>query len=131
MCDKHAIADWLTKQVKKRVLMDKNGIDCDDDYENLDGTSAAIQHSPSHRSKKKRRRGSRALPPQPPPWSAEGLQHDQTLIFYSFLNALKRWLDTKDKSTFVPLRLTVPGKAGTGKSTVIRKIRAICRRVFG
>ena len=47
------------------------------------------------------------------------------------MSKIKDWFDYDGTRPFHPLRLTVTGKPGTGKSVVIKTLRNICYNMFG
>ena len=44
---------------------------------------------------------------------------------------IKQWVEWDGVSPFVPLRMTVHGKPGTGKSVVIKTLQSLCFKIFG
>ena len=58
------------------------------------------------------------------------LYPDQQYIAYSILAKVKQFMTMDDLSKFVPLRCTVNGQAGTGKSVLINTITSVLRRMF-
>ena len=65
------------------------------------------------------------------PYTIEMLKQDQKEIVLTVLDTLKRWLECEDLSSFEPLRLTINGPGGSGKSVVINTIVSIMRNMFG
>jgi hypothetical protein len=65
------------------------------------------------------------------------LSQDQEPIVRIILSKVKEWVelnrnnDTKELEKFKPLRLTIRGKAGTGKSFITKVIRTALMRLFG
>jgi hypothetical protein len=58
----------------------------------------------------------------------------QAAVLYKFFNKIQAWISweaSTKKVTFVPLRLTFKGAAGTGKSFIIITIVSYFRRMFG
>lgn len=64
-------------------------------------------------------------------YRAEDLYQDQQEIAAVILDKLDEWLQCEDYTTFEPLRLTVMGAGGTGKSVVINTVLTIVRTIFG
>ena len=61
------------------------------------------------------------------------LHHDQQQIFCYVMTKLKEWTEkarSNRKTKFKPLRLTIQGVAGSGKSVIIRTIAKIIRDMF-
>ena len=56
------------------------------------------------------------------------LYDDQQYIAYCILNKIKEWLTCKNFKKFKPLRCTINGQGGTGKSILINTIVSILRR---
>lgn len=66
-------------------------------------------------------------------YTADGLYEDQQDILNVVLDALDTWLKCKTKEdfdNFEPLRLTVSGPGGSGKSVLINTIVTIIRKMF-
>jgi len=64
-------------------------------------------------------------------YTVDALYPDQKEIVTVVLNTLHEFLNCEDLSTFKPLRMTVRGQGGSGKSVVINTIVAVMRRMFG
>ena len=60
-------------------------------------------------------------------YKIEDLHDDQKWIAYVVLAKLKEWFTSPDLSTFKPLRMTINGQAGTGKSVLINTLVSIVR----
>lgn len=58
------------------------------------------------------------------------LYDDQKIIVYRVLAKIHEWMTCDDLSQFVPLRCTIMGPAGTGKSVLINTITSCIRRLF-
>lgn len=52
----------------------------------------------------------------------------QKVVAFMILDKIKEWLQCTDFSTFEPLRCTLDGKGGTGKSVVINTVVSVIRR---
>ena len=63
-------------------------------------------------------------------WNMDNLLSDQKEIVLQIMFTLKQWIEWDGNRKFWPLRLTVRGKPGTGKSVVIKTIRNICYHMF-
>ena len=63
-------------------------------------------------------------------FTIDGLYPDQQFIMYKVLLAIREFLYCDDPSTFVPLRCTINGPAGTGKTVLIQTIVATMRKIF-
>lgn len=62
---------------------------------------------------------------------AKDLYDDQQKIAFVIMKKLQEWVDCDNFEKFEPLRLTVMGAGGTGKSVVINTILTIMRNIFG
>ena len=62
-------------------------------------------------------------------WS-DDLASDQKEIVLRIMSKLKEWLEWDGVTSFQPLRLTVTGKPGTGKSVIIKTFQSICYHMF-
>lgn len=58
------------------------------------------------------------------------LYPDQQFIAYKVIDKLREFMECKDFSTFKPLRCTIVGKAGTGKTVLLSTITSVVRRTF-
>ena len=63
-------------------------------------------------------------------YKLEDLKPDPLHAAYIILKKIKEWIECDDFSTFVPLRCTLDGKGGTGKSVLINTIVSVLRRRF-
>ena len=63
-------------------------------------------------------------------YSIETLYDDQRAIVAEIINKIKEWMTCDDLSTFKPLRMTINGAGGSGKSVVINTLVAIIREMF-
>ena len=63
------------------------------------------------------------------PYSITDLVGDQLHIALEVIKTCKQWTENKNKK-FSPLRLTIHGRAGTGKSTLIHAITTHLRQIF-
>lgn len=63
-------------------------------------------------------------------YTVHDLYPDQEEIVAVVLGALREFLECEDPSNFVPLRLTIMGQGGSGKSVVINTIVSVMRRMF-
>ena len=64
-------------------------------------------------------------------YKLENLNDDQFKIAFVILTKIKEWLKCKETSKpFEPLRMTICGMAGTGKSRLINTLVSIIRRMF-
>lgn len=58
------------------------------------------------------------------------LQPDQAAVAVEVLATIKEWMECADLSTFQPLRMTVNGGGGSGKSVLINTIVTVLRKIF-
>lgn len=58
------------------------------------------------------------------------LYEDQKVIVYKVMAKIYEWLTCDDLRAFVPLRCTIMGPAGTGKSVLINTITSCIRKLF-
>ena len=65
------------------------------------------------------------------PYDIGMLKEDQKAIVLEVMKTVKEWLEWEDLSTFQPLRITINGPGGSGKSVVINTIVSILRTMFG
>ena len=64
-------------------------------------------------------------------YSVDCLFDDQEQIVALVLDKVKEWLECDDPSAFEPMRLTINGPGGSGKSVIINTIVATMREMFG
>jgi PIF1-like helicase len=64
------------------------------------------------------------------PFCIEALYPDQQYIIYKVLSKIREWLECEDLSSFQPLRCTIIGQAGSGKSVLLNTITAVVRTLF-
>ena len=60
----------------------------------------------------------------------QDLYDDQLIVVLLVMDRLLEWASCKDLSSFKPLRLTLNGPAGTGKTVVINTIVTLVRQLF-
>ena len=65
------------------------------------------------------------------PYEISLLYKDQQAIVSVILETLDQWLNGDDLESFRPLRMTVNGSGGSGKSVIINTVVAVMRRMFG
>ena len=58
------------------------------------------------------------------------LRKDQRKIFLVVMNKLLEWMTCDDYRNFKPLRMTVRGAAGTGKTFLIYTIVKVIKHIF-
>ena len=58
-------------------------------------------------------------------FTIDGLYPDQKEVVTVVLDKIMKWATCEDYSTFTPLRMTLNGPAGTGKTIVINTIVAL------
>ena len=63
-------------------------------------------------------------------YDIEGLFEDQLTVVLLIMNKIIEWTSCKDLSQFQPLRITINGPAGTGKTVVINTIVTLIRTLF-
>lgn len=63
-------------------------------------------------------------------YNIDMLKPDQLQIFTKVMSKLEEWMTTKDLTNFVPLRMTICGPGGCGKSVVINTIVTYMRKMF-
>ena len=63
-------------------------------------------------------------------YQLEDLYDDQLIVVLVVMDRLLQWATCDDLSTFEPLRLTLNGPAGTGKTVVINTIVTLIRQLF-
>ena len=64
-------------------------------------------------------------------WDITKLHADQREVVLQVVSKLKEWIEWDGKTTFVPLKIIVHGRPGTGKSVVIKTLYSISYRIFG
>ena len=62
------------------------------------------------------------------PYELDDLFDDQKWIAFVILQKIHEWFTTPNLSTFEPLRCTINGQAGTGKSVLLNTITSVIRR---
>ena len=65
-----------------------------------------------------------------PNWHINDLASDQKEVVLQIMSKLKEWFEWDVVTSFQPLRLTVTGKPGTGKSVIIKTVRNLCYHIF-
>ena len=65
------------------------------------------------------------------PFLATNLYLDQQFILARIVSKVREWLECDDLASFVPLRCTIVGQAGSGKSVLLNTITAVVRSMFG
>ena len=63
-------------------------------------------------------------------YTIDALYKDQQFIIYHVLNKIHEWLFCEDIAQFQPLRCTIIGQGGSGKSVLINTITTILRCLF-
>lgn len=63
-------------------------------------------------------------------YTIKGLYPDQREIVGVVMDTLRNWLETDDLTGFRPLRITINGGGGSGKSVVIHTIVTLMRKMF-
>lgn len=63
-------------------------------------------------------------------YEIKDLYDDQKFVVETIMKKLREWVETDDLSKFQPLRLTINGKGGSGKSVIIDTIVTAIRRMF-
>jgi len=58
------------------------------------------------------------------------LKPDQEDVAYAILDGLNRFMTCEDLKTFVPIRVTINGGGGSGKSVVINTLVSVLRKMF-
>lgn len=64
------------------------------------------------------------------PYTASRLYQDQKAIVAVVLDKIMEWVTADDLKDFEPLRMTINGPAGTGKTIVINTLVSIIRQLF-
>ena len=64
-------------------------------------------------------------------WDINKLYDDQKQVVFRVVAKLKEWIDWDGKSSFDPLRVTVSGCPGTGKSVVIEALYFVTYKILG
>ena len=65
------------------------------------------------------------------PFKTESLYSDQEKIVGKVMDKLMEWLTCNNLAAFKPLRMTINGAGGSGKSVVINTIVSLMRKMFG
>jgi len=63
-------------------------------------------------------------------YTIDSLFPDQRHVIIEVLNKLKEWIECSDSRQFKPLRMTVNGPGGSGKSVVINTLVSVIRKIF-
>lgn len=63
-------------------------------------------------------------------YEVDMLYPDQAKVVATVVGKIKEWMECDDYSKFQPLRMTVRGAGGSGKSVVINTIVSVLRRMF-
>lgn len=63
-------------------------------------------------------------------YEIKDLYPDQKFVAYKVLVKLKEFMTCKDLSKFEPLRCTLVGRAGSGKTVLLQTIISVVRRMF-
>lgn len=63
-------------------------------------------------------------------YDINALYADQQFILYQVLRKIHEWLYCDDLSNFQPLRCTIIGQGGSGKSVLLNTITTVLRRLF-
>ena len=58
------------------------------------------------------------------------LYEDQSAVAYHILSKIHEWIHCEDFSTFQPLRCTINGQGGTGKTVLLNTIVSVLRRMI-
>ena len=64
------------------------------------------------------------------PFSIAALYPDQQYILFRVFSKIREWLECDNLCTFEPLRCTIVGQAGSGKSVLLNTITAVMRTLF-
>jgi energy-coupling factor transporter ATP-binding protein EcfA2 len=64
------------------------------------------------------------------PYSISALYPDQKYIMFRVMSKIREWLECDNLRSFKPLRCTIVGQAGSGKSVLLNTITAVMRRLF-
>ena len=64
-------------------------------------------------------------------WDITKLHAEQKEVVLQVVTKLKQWIEWDGKTSFVPLRMIVHGRPGTGKSVVIKTLYSISYSIFG
>lgn len=64
-------------------------------------------------------------------YTIDMLHIDQLHIFLRVMEKLQEWMESEDLSKFQPLRMTINGQGGSGKSVVINTIITYIRKMYG
>ena len=63
-------------------------------------------------------------------YAISDLYDDQKFVVEAVMKKLKEWVETDDLETFQPLRLTLNGSGGCGKSVIINTLVTVIRTMF-
>jgi len=63
-------------------------------------------------------------------YTVEALYEDQEIIVAEVMKKIKEWLECTNFDHFQPLRMTINGSGGSGKSVVINTIVTLLRKMF-
>jgi hypothetical protein len=63
-------------------------------------------------------------------YTVHGLYKDQMKVIAEVMAKIKEWIECTDFASFQPLRLTLNGAGGSGKSVVINTIVTLLRKMF-
>ena len=63
-------------------------------------------------------------------YTITSLYADQQFILYKILQKVHEWLYSDNLETFIPLRCTIMGQGGSGKSVLLNTITSVMRRLF-
>ena len=65
------------------------------------------------------------IAPNGNPYTIKSLSFEQQQIASVILKKVHEWMTCKDLSEFQPLRMTVFGETGTGKTTLIKALMSV------
>jgi hypothetical protein len=63
-------------------------------------------------------------------YTINGLYTDQKFVVATVMKTLRQWVTCRDLSKFKPLRMTINGSGGCGKSVIINTIVTVMRKMF-
>lgn len=63
-------------------------------------------------------------------YEIDDLYPDQQYIAYLVMKKIKEFMETDDLANFEPLRCTIVGQGGTGKTVLLNTLTSVIRRVF-